>query len=198
MILLLAAVVAGLVSGLIRAKFGHRPYQPYQLQLTWLVVVALIPQWLVFSFPPTRTIIPDAVASTFLVLSQLLLVVFAWANRKTAGFWLLGFGLLLNLAVIASNGGFMPISPETVRWLVPEASPDAWAIGERFGTGKDIVLRIEETNLYFLSDQLRTPDLFDYRVAFSVGDVWIALGAFWLLWSSGGPVYRPSKKEIIQ
>jgi hypothetical protein len=196
--ILLAAIVVGLISGLIRAKFGNRPYQPYHLRHTWLVLIALIPQWLVFNLPLTRATIPDVVASASLVLSQLILLVFAWANRKTAGFWLLGLGLLLNLAVVVSNGGFMPISPETVRWLAPDVSPNAWSIGERLGTGKDIVLLIEETNLYFLSDRLRTPNMLGYRVAFSVGDVLIALGAFWLLWSIGGPVYRHSKQENIK
>lgn len=196
--ILLAAIIAGLIAGLIRAKYGRRPYQPHHLQYAWLVLVALIPQWLVFNFEPTRGALANEVASGFLVLSQLILLVFAWANRKSTGFWLLGLGLILNLAVIFTNGGFMPISPETVKWLVPDAPPGSWTIGERLGTGKDIVLPIEETTLYFLSDRLRSPDVFGYRVAFSIGDIFIALGAFGLLWSIGGPQVRHSKQENLQ
>lgn len=184
--ILLAAVIAGLLAGLIRARYGKRPYQPYNMRFAWLVLVAIFPQWLVFTLPATRSLIPDTVASVTLVLSQIILLGFAWLNRRTPGFWLLGLGLVMNLAVIAANGGFMPISPETVRWLIPDTPEGTWKIGERLGTGKDIVLLIEDTKLFFLSDRFRTADNPYYRVAFSAGDVVIALGAFWLLWSMGG------------
>jgi hypothetical protein len=39
----------------------------------------------------------------------------------------------------------------------------------------------------FLSDYYTLPDWLHYPVAFSLGDVLIAVGAFWLLWSLGGP-----------
>jgi len=185
--LLLIAVVIGLAAGLIRAKIARRPYQPQSLQLIWLVFIALFAQWIVFGFKLSSTAVPDGFASFVLVLSQFLLLIFAGENRKVPGFWLLGVGLVLNLVVILLNGGWMPISPETVHWLVPDAPPDSWKIGARLGHGKDKVLLIEDTRLWILSDQLRTPDWFFYRTAFSVGDVAIALGAIWLLWCVGGP-----------
>ncbi len=194
--ILLTAVIAGLTVGLIRARINHRPYQPFRLRYAWLVLAALILQWFAFTFPPTRSTLPDEVASVSLVLSQSILLVFAWFNRKTPGFWLLGVGLSLNLLVITLNGGFMPISPETVRWLVPDAPEGAWQVGERFGYGKDIVLPVEQTKLQFLSDRFRTPDSPHYRVAFSAGDVLIAAGAFWLLWSVGAATTEAEKEEL--
>ncbi len=193
--ILLTAVIAGLTFGLIRAKINHRPYHPFPFRLGWMVVVALIIQWLAFGFPLTKAIYPDEAASFSLVLSQFILLIFAWFNRKIPGFWLLTTGLILNLLVITLNGGFMPISPETVYWLRGDPSSAGWMVGERLGTGKDIVLPIEQTKLEFLSDRFRTPDNPYYRVAFSVGDVLIALGAFWLLWSVGGQVEPNSRKE---
>lgn len=80
----------------------------------------------------------------------------------------------------------MPISPETVQWLLPDAPANSWQIGERLGFGKDIVLEKGDTILWFLSDRIRTPLGIGYKVAFSLGDVLIALGAFWLFWSIGG------------
>lgn len=193
--ILVVAVIAGLAAGFIRAKISQRPYQPQSLKFIWLVVVALAAQWLAFGFHPTRTVIPDLYASLILVLSQFLLLIFAWENRKVPGFWLLGTGLLLNLAVILSNGGWMPISPDTVRWLTRDAAPDAWQVGERLAFGKDKVLLIENTRLWFLSDHLRTPDALFYRSAFSLGDVVIAIGAIWLLWCMGGPRLTNGQKE---
>lgn len=104
------------------------------------------------------------------------------------GFWALGAGLALNLLVIALNGGWMPISPETVAQLASGASPAAWHIGERLGTTKDIVLPVAMMRLWWLSDRfaLSVPPPFPWRVAFSLGDVLIGSGAFSLLWALGG------------
>jgi len=116
-----------------------------------------------------------------------LLLVFCWANRERAGFWALGLGLLLNFLVISLNGGLMPISPETLERRSPNAPAGSWQLGERLGHDKDIVLLESETRLRWLSDRFVTPAQFPYHVAFSVGDVLIAFGAFLLLWSMGGP-----------
>lgn len=194
--ILIAAVIVGLGAGFIRATLAKRTYQPHQLNYIWLVLVALFAQWTVFGFAFGRKIIPDSIASIVLVLSQLLLLFFAWENRKVPGFWLLGLGLLLNLAVILLNGGWMPISPDTVRWLVPDAPEGSWQIGARLAGGKDKVILVEQTRVWFLSDHLRTPAWFFDRVAFSIGDVVIAMGAFWLLWSVGGRERSINKKEI--
>jgi protein-S-isoprenylcysteine O-methyltransferase Ste14 len=193
---LLVAVVAGLLSGLLRAQLGKTKYRPSPLRQTGYVLAAFAAQWLIFSLPVTRTNLPDIIVRWIFVLSQLALLYFGWANRKLPGFWLLIGGLLLNLIVIALNGGLMPITPETVQWLRPDATPGSWQIGERLGFGKDIVLTQGETVLWFLSDHFRSFSNLSYRVAFSLGDVFIALGAFWLFWASGRPAQNQSLQEI--
>lgn len=186
--ILAAAVAIGLVAGLIRAWVGKRSYRVVDLRFPGLVLIAFIPQWLAFYQSRLGVGFPNEWSPATLVITQLLLLVFAWFNRKQPGFWMLGAGLLLNFLVIIANGGLMPISPETVQKLYPGAPEGSWNVGSQLGNGKDIVLHMTETRLWFLSDRFLTPEWLRYPVAFSLGDVLIALGAFWLLWTLGGKV----------
>jgi len=89
-------------------------------------------------------------------------------------------GLILNITVILANHGFMPVSPQTAARLVGEEAVGKLETGSRFGL-KDILLATEEIRLEFLSDRFLPPVWFPYQVAFSLGDVFLAFGAFWML-----------------
>jgi hypothetical protein len=180
-LVLLVGVVAGLLVGLLRSRLGHKNLFVPQLNWIWLVFVAFILQWLVFVWPVTSKTIPDRWAAVTLVGTQILLLGFSLANRSKPGFVLLGTGLLLNLLAITLNGGLMPISPQTMTRLAPNAAPGAWQVGERVGHGKDIVLEEKDMHLGWLGDRFLLPYWIPYKVAFSVGDILIALGAFWVL-----------------
>lgn len=186
--ILLSAFLTGWLTGLAYARWQKRSYQIPKINCLWLAFVAFIPQLLAFYLPVTRAWIPDTPAAASLITSQALLLVFAWTNRRLAGMWLLIAGLALNLAVIIANGGWMPISPETAGHLVPAAVVQAMNIGSRFGYGKDVLLLPEGTHLGWLSDRFLLPEWFRYKVAFSFGDILVAIGIFWLLLRQGVPL----------
>ena len=183
--ILVQAVVAGFLAGQIRAWYGGRRLSAPDLRCACLVLLAFIPQWLAFFLPASRNLVPDRLAPAVLVGSQALLLLFAWLNRDRPGFRALGLGLALNLLVITLNGGLMPISPETLARLVPEI-PESWQVGGRLGSSKSILLPTTATHLAWLSDRFLPPSWFPNRMAFSLGDAFIAGGAFFLLWVSGG------------
>ncbi len=191
--ILLVALIVGLLSGLALAHLQKRPWQLPVLNSAWLVVVAFLPQIFAFYIPSTRKGISDPIAAACLISSQILLLAFCWFNRRLAGMWLIGLGLGLNFLVIALNGGFMPISPQAASRLVPEAILAKQQIGVRFGFGKDILLLAENTKLVWLSDRFLPPIWFSYQVAFSFGDILIAIGAFWLTLTRGKPLRLANK-----
>jgi hypothetical protein len=161
-----------------------------------LVPVAYFLQWLAFRLPSPANSLPDDIIPAGLVATQLILLVFVWFNRTQPGFWMLGLGLALNFLVILLNGGLMPISPETVARITSGIPADTWEVGQRFSNSKDIVVPATGMRLGFLSDRFLLPEWIPYRVAFSLGDVLIGLGAFTLMWSLAGcqePV-EPEKK----
>jgi len=182
---LLASIIVGLSAGLLRAWITRRPLQSYDTRLTWLLLIAFLPQLIAFVLP-TKSTFPDNLAPAALIASQMGLLLFALVNLKIPGFPLLTVGLAFNLIVIILNGGLMPISPETAASMFPNAPAGALVLGERLGTGKDILLSVQQTRLWFLSDRFLIPYA-GYHVAFSLGDAAVTLGIIWALWGIGAP-----------
>ena len=170
----------GLATGLGLSRLRGHPYLPPTLSHIWLVFVGLLPQFLAIYLGNTRFTTPDWLAAPVIVTSQLILLIFAWLNRHIAGMLILMIGLVLNMVVMVANSGFMPINPNTAERLVGAERISTFEIGNRIGY-KDILLPKNETRLEILADRLLPPVGFPYQVAFSVGDIFIALGAFWML-----------------
>jgi len=185
--LLLAAILAGLL--VVFFKGGR--LKGIKLQAVWLVFCGTLLQLLVLNLPPTS--MPDYFVAIGLVTSQLLLLIFAGLNRGRPGFWLLILGLGLNFLVISLNGGFMPISPELAAKLSPGT---ALEIGQRFGQSKDIVLPMPITRLEWLSDRFFIATGLT-RIAFSLGDIFIAAGAFWVIQTLGTSKTQNSQELIV-
>jgi len=179
-VILLLALGIGLVVGLGWAKWLGNPYRPPELKYSWLAFVAFLPQFFSIYFERTTVLFPDWVIAFAIVISQGLLFLFAWLNRHIPGMPILIIGLVLNLTVMIANGGFMPINPNTAERLVDPERMASFELGSRIGY-KDILLPSDETRLELLADRFLPPRGFPYQVAYSLGDVFIALGAFWIL-----------------
>ena len=179
--ILVLGIAAGWLGGLVRARITGEPYRVPELKKIWLVLVAVLPQLLIFQIPKTAVWFSSAWTPVILVASQLLLLVFIWFNRDWVGIKILGLGLLLNLLVITLNGGLMPIAPETVQALYPQTPLSTWQTWFLPGRSKNILLPIEDTRLPWLSDFILVPEWFPTTWALSPGDLFIVLGVFWLL-----------------
>ena len=113
----------------------------------------------------------DIPRRVLLVISYLLLLTFALANLRRPGLVIIGAGLLLNFLAIVSNGGLMPVSPDTTERA---GASEELSLGEWVPRSKDVLLTREDTRLWFLTDILvwKNPAV----KAFSIGDVVIAAG----------------------
>jgi hypothetical protein len=174
-----------MAAGLLLARWQHRSWTLPLLRGVWLVVVGFLPQFIAFYLPATRAKIPNTWVSAGLVVSQILLLLFCWINRRLAGIWMLALGLALNLTVIAANGGFMPITPHTASQLASQEVVDSIPLGSRVGYSKDILLEPAQIHLGWLSDRFLLPEGLPYQAAFSLGDVVLAVGTGWLIASQG-------------
>ncbi|MFN2224673.1 MAG: DUF5317 domain-containing protein [Anaerolineae bacterium] len=179
--ILALAVLVGLGASLAR----HRARAPAQiarieLRSAWLALLAVALQWPLLRAPagPAKDL---AIQQALFLLSHLLLLVFVWRNRQQPAVVVVGLGIAVNLLVILANGGFMPISPETMTRLRPDVAPHVWPIGGHPGGSKDIILAQGEIRLWPLSDLLALPPPFPWPTAFSVGDLVVAAGIVILL-----------------
>jgi hypothetical protein len=150
------------------------------LRSAWIVLLAIILQIPLLRAP---AVYPDqlGVQQALLVLSYGLLLVFVWINRHMIAIWLIGFGLAANLLVILANGGFMPVTPQTLQKINPGSTLQQWQAGVHYPGSKDVIRALSETRLWFLSDFLVVPPPFPLPFAFSPGDILIAAGIIYLL-----------------
>lgn len=178
--ILLIAVLAGFTTGMVVMWARRQSYRPPDLQYLWLVFLAYLPQYAIIYIPGIRQQVSDLWAAILLTASQLLLLGFAWLNRKLPGMLILLIGAALNFAVMTANGGFMPISPQTASRIFTREELNEISLGERIGI-KDILLEPQDTRFEILADRFLSPAWSTYQVAFSLGDVFLAAGVFWLL-----------------
>ena len=179
---ILSAVLIGLARGGRLRRLANLP-----LRWAWITLVAFGLQIYLIYFPePVNEGIfgPRVIV---LMFSYALLFAVVWRNRALPGLWLIGLGLLANFAVMLLNGGYMPITAEALAQVGHSRNILSPEPGARVRATKDIVLPREQTYAWWLSDIFVLPPPFPIPSVFSLGDVFIALGAFWLIQNGMSP-----------
>jgi len=104
------------------------------------------------------------VASVLWMVSDALLIVMLFQNRRLPGMVVVAAGLASNLAAILANGGLMPVFPSALR-----------AAGVHYRLHNNSI-RVVHPHLGLLVDRWAVPPWLPLGNVFSVGDVLIALG----------------------
>ena len=172
-------LVAALVGVALGYAFGGRVANLVGLRFkwTWLVLVGLIVQLLIFPLLSERPLLPYWTVPLH-VFSYVAVFGFLVLNLRVRALLILGFGALLNFVVIAVNGGRMPASATAL-----ERAGHAVTAESLISTGShaNVLLMSESTRLNLLGDWLHLPKWLPFATAFSVGDLLIMIGLAWLI-----------------
>ena len=174
---LLLALLCGLMVGWARGgslvRLAHFP-----LRCSWLVLVAFFLQVIAFSPRFESLDSPHRLGPALYLFSMFLLLLAVGLNLSLSGMKILGLGLTLNFLVIAANGGYMPVPLDNL----PRAGLARQAeLLQANGTLSNSTVLSDETRLPFLADVFFVPSWLPFSNVFSIGDVFIGIGAFILV-----------------
>jgi hypothetical protein len=143
------------------------------LQLRWLplVIVGFVLQLLIFT-PFARSPLVTFATLPIYVLSLSLLAIWVAANWRIPGMALIAIGLALNVAVIAANGGHMPVLPEGARL----AGQYEVLAADDPRTSKHMLMASKQVRLWLLSDIIVIPHGVPGASVMSVGDLVLTVG----------------------
>ncbi len=164
--LVVALLRGGRLTRLAQAPFRHG----------YVAVLSLALQIVIFS-PLAGKLGVEPWTPYLYVLSLVVLAAWFTLNLRLPGMALIGLGLLLNMTTIAANGGYMP---------APAAALERAGMADRLTNPEEFIhnnsiVATEETNLYYLTDIFAIPKEIPLANVFSIGDVFITLGAIYFL-----------------
>lgn len=167
-----AGVIVALASGgrlsnlaAVQVRWGWLALSMLALQLPLIFAQPVPPE---HGFEPLRVFLP---------LSLVCLGVLVLANRRVPGMWLVAAGLVANASVILTNGGLMPTNESALlrAGALQGIQVSREHPGIRLARSKDVLLPVEQTRIWWLSDTLVSPPM-PRRKAMSVGDLLVAAG----------------------
>ncbi len=180
MLLVVAVGLSVLIAVLRGGRFSR--LSELRVEHAWAALAALALQLpLAYGALRYRSVAGIPVTAVIMLGSSVLLLWLLWANRRLPGIPLVALGVLANAAVMAANGGWMPVTAEVLEQIGMAGQVVQVGSLQRVVSTKDIVLTRADTRLWWLSDVLVLPRPFPLPSAFSVGDVFVSVGLFWLL-----------------
>ncbi len=147
---------------------GQRPYKG-----GWKIVAGIIVlyagQSILVVYAPGQTVLQMLIVA----ITHLGILLLLFLNRHLPGVKLIFLGGMLNILVMAANGGWMPLTPDNAYYVHPERPVPE--VGVRPPSSKNIILDKKDTNLWLLSDIIRITAPWR-RSAISIGDVLLVAG----------------------
>ncbi len=141
-----------------------------KIKLGWLIILAVLMQRMPFALSAPSSFVE--LKKALLFLSYVLLL---WALSRNLHLWsmrILTLGTILNFVAIVANGGLMPVSPEA-RLQAGMTALGQSGFGKVLPEGKGVLLPIDRTNLWVLSDVIPVSLV---GGVFSLGDAVIIVG----------------------
>jgi hypothetical protein len=164
--LVIAVLIGGDVRRLSQIKIHHLE----------LLVAAFAVKVAVAILGTTHSQAAVTVARPLNVIGAILLLAVVWFNRRIPGALLFGAGLSLNLIVIVTFGGRMPV-------LLPhDVDPSSPVLALlRGGLDPLHVALAHPQGLWFIGDIFAIPGLGGHASLVSIGDLLMAAGIAWLI-----------------
>jgi hypothetical protein len=174
----LAIIILVIVVALLRGG-SLRNFAAVQLRWLPLVIAGFVLHLLIFT-PFARSPLVTFATLPIYVLSLVLLAIWVAANWRIPGMALIATGLALNVAVIAANGGHMPVLPEGARL----AGQYEVLAADDPRTSKHLLMASEQVQLWLLSDIIVIPYGVPGASVLSVGDLVLTVGVAILCYST--------------
>ncbi len=192
--ILAGALALSVIVALMRGG-GLRRLAGLPLRWGWVALLAFGLQIYLIYFPEPKAEGLTTPRAAILIFSYVLILGVVWQNRSLPGIGLIGTGLAANFAAMILNGGYMPITAESLAQVGHSRNILGTGVGARVAGTKDIVLPRELTTAWWLTDIFVVPPPFPIPSVFSFGDLLIACGTFWLV-QRGMCDPRDPKQEI--
>lgn len=162
------AVILGFAIGFVTGgKLSS--FKNFSLNFWWLLPLYLLIDTF-FNSPLSLKLntIPRVYSIALLALQYISILLLVAINHRYKGLIVLGIGEFLNVLVIFSNGGRMPIAPVALN----SSSPMVQYLSA--GLVPHYVIQSDTSHLTFLGDIL--PIAFPVNALYSIGDIVIAVG----------------------
>jgi len=165
-IVLIAIIIAIIVNKGLRAIEHKKVEQFYLILLGFAIQLVIFNEK--FSYSKLNFLTP-----ILYIYSLFILLIFMVLNLQYKGIKIAGIGFLSNLAVIVSNGGYMP---QNLLKLELIGEQEKVELLKQFGHFYNGIVMSPNTHLNFLGDIIVIPKLKFLMGVYSIGDVVITIG----------------------